>query len=289
MRRRRRNRRARGSVRQTILRGNPWRANFKRRNARRGRDYGSTAQWGKPTGFTQFRGRKLRPRQWRKILWRDTIAETKWRSIGAIGNSLIGALTGLGSGVVYLFPAVQNDPVTQPFITQPFWTLTGGVQATDRGIVPPLFTGDLVLRGGFARISVVNPETIPIRVKVYAIWANKLPSLLVYNSTHNNLRNMEWDPSIEPDFNQFGKVIARREVMLLPGANPFEMIHRLKVQKIDQNVFTGESVPGTTEPAGSQLWWGVQAVPLTTNPVSDNVQIIRSYNLSFTGDEVGTT
>lgn len=263
---------------------------FFRKRRRAIRNFANTAQWGKPSGQAQFRTRKLNKRRWRAILWRDTQSQPHYRSFAHLALSLVAGLTtGFGNGIVYLRPAITVED--QPYHTLPFWTTGGGAQPIDTGVPVPLFSGDVVQRGGMCRIVITNPDSaVPVRVKVFGVWAREVPKLQVYANTHATVFSQEFDPSIVPDFHEFGSVMFRREVLLLPGAQPFEVTHRLKPQKHDQNVFMGNtSLIVNSNPAGNQLWWCFQMVPQTSNAAVDNLSVLISFNLSFSADAVGTT
>lgn len=253
------------------------------------RGYGNTGQWGRPSGFANFRARRVTRKQWRRILWRDSIQESHWRSFAHLAIANLTISTGFGNGVVYMRPAITVE--NNPYHTLPFWTVAGGAQQLNEADAVPLFKGDITLRGGICRIVVTNSDIQPVRAKVWAIWAERTPSTNVYNLTNAVVRSQEFDPSVVPDFHLFGKVLYKKEVLLLPGQQPFEVVHRLKVQKIDQRDFNGEAAsPGDLdEMAGSQLWWCWQLIPQTENTVADNYSALLSFNLSFVADAIGTT
>jgi len=249
----------------------------------------STAQWGKPYGGLQFRGRKLSKRRYRNVLWRDTIAKAHYRSYAHLALTSAGALpAGFGNGLTYMRPAITvNDAIWH---TDPFWTAIGGAQSIDASVPVPLFRGDITLRGGFARFTTSNPDTgVPVRIKVFGVWSNRNPSSEITTNLHGTSHAMEWEPSVEPDFSQFGRVILRREVTLLPGAQPFECSYRFRPQKIDQNVFIGENPFLLNVPGGNQLWWVWQMIPLVNNAAADAVSSLLSFNISFSADAIGTT
>jgi len=131
-----------------------------------------------------------------------------------------------------------------------------------------------------------------LRIKVFAIWANKNPDVDVYNFINNSNRQVEWDFNLFPEFaTKFGKIMYMKEAMV-PVGEAFEITHRFKPQKIDQAVFRGEAPVALTqlaEPAGNQLWWGVVIVPLDSNALSGNITCINSWSLSFSADAIGTT
>jgi hypothetical protein len=195
----------------------------------------------------------------------------------------MGTPVGLGNAGVFLMQALGTQPLGTFFTgagTQ-FWAAAGGAQAVDTGVAVPSFDSDIVLRGGIARIHVMNPEDdVPMRVKIYGVWAASRPSAAVYTAVHNQNRSLEWDPSIEADFHEFGKVLFVKEAMLANINETIECVYKFKPQKIDQHEHLGSA----TQPSGNQLWWMVTIAPLTTNVISDLAPFVKSFNLSFVGD-----
>ncbi|MGN5495168.1 hypothetical protein ACLJCJ_09340 [Campylobacter coli] len=186
-----------------------------------------------------------------------------------------------------MIPAlIGPTAVFQPFISAPFWTSAGGATDINFGVAPPLFNGDITLRGGFARIFIgAYPENVPLRVRVWAIWAQPRPSNTLYTGINNSNQPVEWDPSIFPDFTtQFGKILYQKEA-IVPVGESFNMVHRFKPQKIDTPRFVGAA----GQPSGSSLWWLVSCANLDTNLLSAQITVVTSHNLSFSADAIGTT
>lgn len=184
-----------------------------------------------------------------------------------------------------MFPAMQIiagafSPV-HPLGT--FFWQRPQVQDIDFGVTPPDFLGDITLRGGICRLMVgAYPENVNIRVKVFAVWANKNPDADLYTAVNNTNKPLEFDPTLIPDFTtKFGRILYTKEAMV-PQGETFEVVHRLKPQKIDRAVFTGELAP--IEPAGSQLWWMLMLSPLDSNALAAAVTVTNSYNVSFSAD-----
>lgn len=225
-------------------------------------------------------------RRWRRTIFRDTQAKAHYRSLGSGLQPVVAPAIGTPNVCgVYMFPAMQIiagafSPV-HPVGTL-FWQRPQ-VQDLDFGVTAPDFLGDIVLRGGFCRLMVgAYPENVNIRVRVYAVWANKNPDADLYAAVNNTNKQMEFDPSMIPDFStKFGKILYMKEAMV-PVSETFEVVHRLKPQKIDRAVFTGELAP--TEPAGAQLWWMLFVTPLDSNTIAAAVTVTNSYSVSFSAD-----
>jgi len=251
---------------------------------KRPRTYTLTGDSGKVVG-SQFRGRKIGPARWRNKIWNDTLAKSHYRSLGQLAQNATAYLSsGFGKGNVKMIPMITVDD--NYYHSNPFWISNGGARILDRDSSVPTFEGDLVIRGGLCRYTVTNPDGgVPVLMRVYGVWANKNPNYDVYTGMESELHDLEWDPSINADFSSFGKIMFKKETLLLPGARPFSVVYRLRPQKIENQVFRGTSgVLLTSVPAGAQPWWVYQMVPLINNASADDVISIISFNLSFSGD-----
>jgi hypothetical protein len=183
-----------------------------------------------------------------------------------------------------MFPALQlTNSVFRAFHVpgQEFWA--AGVQPLNGGAAIPTFNGDVVLRGGIARLTVgAYPENVILRVRVWAVWAEKKPDIDIYNGLNNTNIQVEWDPSCLPDFStSFGRILYSKQAVV-PVGEVFEIVHRFKPQKIDQAVFRGQAAP--LEAAGNQLWWLLSITSLDVNGISSPVTCVNSWNLSFSSD-----
>lgn len=220
-----------------------------------------------------FRTRRVRPRTFRRMLWRDTLNSTHYRSAFDILNVNNAPATVTNANAA-LYQALPGNG---------FWLVTGGLQAHDTGVAPPTFTGDITIRGGLIRCALANESTADsVRVKVYLIWANKNPdpSKVV---TGGALSTMA-DPSLFADFDEFGKVVMMREMTLLPLSNPVEIFHRLRVQKVDQGEYLPAPGP-VINSGGSQFYWYVLTSKMSSVAGGTvPVRIVTSHNLSFSGD-----
>jgi len=254
-----------------------------RRRFRGKRAYASTSQWGRPYSFS-FRRKRRSLRRYRSLLWKDTASKAHYRSYAHV-PAIVTSPTGLGNAGVYFLQALGTQgfgTMNTPGGTQ-FWSTGGGAQQINEGVAVPAFDSDIVLRGGVARISVMNPETdVPCRVKIFAVWASTSPAASIYVNNNNTNKSLEWDPTVIPDFYRFGRVLFRKEALLPDVNSSMECMYRFKPQKIDQGDFLGSA----TVPSGSQLWWIVTFAPLIGNLIADNIPIVKSYNLSFSADAV---
>lgn len=209
-----------------------------------------------------FKSRRVRPRQWRRILWRDTLAETHYRSNGAVSGTMT-TIAGAASAVVVGVRALQVSGTN-------FWLSAGGLNVHDSGLtVPPLFEGDLVIRGGKMGGSLYNESTtVPVMAEV----------LLVRDSGTRDTTNLPasvpvgWDPSLIVDFQQdIGKIIMRKKFLILPTESAmFE--YRMRPMKVDQGTW-----------GNSQFTWYFVVYDFD-NTATNTVRRMTFFNLSFAGD-----
>jgi len=222
------------------------------------------------TSIGTFKGRKTTLRQYRNILWRDSMMKTHWRSVFDAATNIT-TPNNLTSGTLAVINAL---PI--------FYTTGGGAVSADSGVAVPTFNGDIILRGGIARIAIANrvaegvQPTDNVRVTVYACWTTATPSIIFPAAVPTM-----WDPSLLPDFEKFGKVLWKREALLKADGEAVQIYFKFKVQKIDQAVFTQGSIRGQT------LVWVLhvsQTSNSETTAIAEIVDVVTSHNLSFTGD-----
>lgn len=248
---------------------------FGRRRFRRGfggrRGASTTSRASGALSYGTFKTRRLRPRTFRRIIWRDTIASQHWRSVSDSTQSAVTPNNLIQATLVSGINGLRDN----------FWTALGGAVASDSGVVVPTFVGDIILRGGMSRITVTNranpSETMPsdpVRVTVFAVWTKSNPAALTFTSAPPTL----WDPSLTADFDRYGKVMWKREALLKGDGEVVEYFFRYKPQKIDQAEFNN---------GGSRLQWFVlvsQTSNVETTPTAETVDIVISHNVSFSGD-----
>ena len=241
---------------------------FKPRFRRRGKTSSITARTLSGTN-TAYRSRRIGGRRYRSMLWNSTLMRSHFRSVFDVATTLdtpIGETTANYTRVT-AFPSVAP------------WLIGGGLQIIDFGSPAPTFSSDIIVRGGMIRCVMTNESnTDAMRVKAYLVWANNDPNLTTIPGS-GTVSTM-WDPSLIPDFKEFGKIITSREALLLPGSNPLEIYHRLRIQKIDQDVFVDRG--------GSQFYWYIQVCRLASfNLITlPRCKIVTSHNISIAGDAV---
>lgn len=257
-----------------------------RKRARFGRRFQATTAQRPRFLSNNFRTRRLSRRRWKAVLWRDTTAVNHWRSFKTVtwtwnpGASPVETIVGL--------EAMLNGDALQINDPTPFWTGTGGVQPnTSTSGIPEFVGNDIVLRGGMATIQFSAPPeaTSPYRIRIWVVAAIANPDLAKWQAVTTGVKSSSWDPSAVPEFRQdFGRILMSRETLLTPGAMPVEFKWRQTVQKIEQTVWRGVgAIPGPPQPGGSKLYWMYAVIP-TLSGVNPAMQIVRGYNLSFSGD-----
>lgn len=217
-----------------------------------------------------FRSRRIRPRVYRSMLWRDTQSEPHWRSV-------------FSSGAVITTPNnITDSTVTVIRALQDFYTIAGGAQPIDSGVAVPNFGQDIVLRGGVCRLTLANPNPDiaavgggdTIRCRVFAVWTTKNTDLGVWPPSVPSL----WDPSIITDFSRYFKVLFSREFMMEPNGRAFDVSFRHRLKKIDKNEFQNNN---------NQLFWIVLTNQITNADVlAESITAVVSHNVSFTADQL---
>lgn len=247
---------------------------FTRRARRRGigRRRTTTSTFQNSYGFgMQYRSRKLRAGTWRRKLWNDTLAKTHYRSSGnGVNTMTTGTLQGIGN-VTVSYPTFIGTPGP----TTAFWTSTGGLQPPDLGATNPTFTvGDMVIRGGRVGVVVSVGDTVTDEIGV-TIWVVKL----VKDPNNANIASaISYGSMIDatPEFvTRVGKVLYNKTA-IINNTNPsFSLEHRLRVQKIDQEIYGTE--------LGDQIAFIISAANLTDTS-SETINLLNYHDLSFAAD-----
>lgn len=221
-----------------------------------------------------FKTRRMAPRAWRRLLWRDTASKTHWRSFLA---KTINRVTGTTIGV--------NTPGYTPALKDAagaaFWTVAGGLQPTNVGGGTSSFLGDITLRGGVLKYIASAPTDYADIVlhRVWLIYTVKNPDEATFPTT---AQTWGWDPMANPDFKQkVGHVVLYRESMLNNDNQSMRIEFRLRPEKIDAGVFgTGNT---TIDGSGGQFFWMQQTINMTST-TSQAVTVHVGYNVSFSAD-----
>lgn len=248
------------------------RVSRRRRFARSRRNKTWTSQSATGNQFN-YRTRRMRPRAWRRMLWRDTIGQQHYRSQGQ-GTGTLTTGTSQGNGNVQIF---NPTFIGVPGPTTAFWTATGGLQPTDAGAAVATFgASDLVIRGGRIGITISCPDAVTQEVAC-TIWVVRVQEDPNYTFVPT-VQSYGGMIDSTPDFQKrVGKVLYNKSA-ILSGAYPHMTLeHRLRVEKIDQEIFGTE--------LGSQIIFIVSIANLQS---ADDLTLFTSvyHDLSFTGDAV---
>jgi hypothetical protein len=188
------------------------------------------------------RGRKLSKRQWRNILWRDTIAKEKFHSVQSLQ----------GTFVTPANQTQQNTTVAEVFDNaNPFWTAAGGVQPnTPAGTAPSLNPNRVVVRGGLISITIHNPVVTveDLKVRVQLIYP-KMQTTRWNTTTRTNNPLVDWIAALPnpstldftlQDWAEYADffyppVMDKQFILRSGDATTFKS--RLRVQSIDADLF----------------------------------------------------
>jgi len=166
--------------------------------------------------------------------------------------------------------------ITPLFISgNEFWTGAGGLRSVNIGITPPLFVGDITIRGGIWGMMFRNTSTtLPVSIKIYIGTTVAFPNYTVPSSS-----NIGWDPSVEPDLSQnFAKFNFNNTVQLEPGET-WKIERRVGIKKVDKSVW---------DQTGYMPMVLISAFNVG-HATATTINIETYYNMSFAADAVGTT
>lgn len=219
-----------------------------------------------------FRTKKTSRRAYIKHLWDSTLYANHWRSFSSSQQNVTTPAGTLNSA---LFAINLMSPIGN---ASPFWTAAGGLVSTDSGVTPPLFVGDITLRGGVWECIIYNVSTTQdIRFKSWMVRTVDTPNFSPFPAT----APISWEPSVVAEFVQYiGKPFQYREVVIEQG-NSYTLKGRYRVERIDQKV---QAV------AGKQLFlFGMIHNVGASGAVATSVNIVTSQNVSFAADAIGST
>ena len=261
----------------------PRNSRFKRRRfgrmARRGRRTGGrttsyTSQASRASTFG-FRSRRIRPRRYRQMLWRDSAMKTHYRSYLAQSDTFL--TSGLTTQCrVFYYPTIEFGAR--------FWTAAGGAVGVDTAVAVPTFQDDIILRGGVISLTIGNDNQgslTDIRVRLWLIVSDQTPGIgatVPPNGSGGTATNFsrDWDPSLVADSHkEFAKRIVLQREAFVQNGETLVVRHRLRTQKIDQEDYLDDN---------NKLFWVVAVSPNVG--VANDFTCTASYNLSFSGDAV---
>jgi len=210
----------------------------------------------------QYRGRRLRKRAIRSILWRDTVFKPHYRSVSAV-SSTISSPASNNTATNNRFPLLNYGGGA-------FWTTAGGTKPMDAGGAVPGFVGDVVIRGGIVGATITNAATDPVMVNLYYLWSIARPDFTLISGTVS----VGYDPSIDSDVTtDVGRIYWSSSVLLTPG-QVYKFERRLRPTKLDQHAYLN----GGNSP---QL---LVSVNDTLSATASQIRVTTYYNLSFTAE-----
>lgn len=262
------------TVRRRLFKTRTRRSRFARRRGRRTNSYTTRSSNANSFGF---RSKRISRRAWARKLWDSTLQKSHYRSVAASLETI---------------NSVGNATIVQSYVAQAmdntlgvFWTTAGGAIDVDGGTMP-LFTDDIVIRGGKVGVHLSNQDpqaTDNLNVDVYLY---ELPNNGTFNGTGLGTAAVPvtwpygWDPTMFPEMQvQLGRLRMKKSVVLKEYENAV-IEYRLRVKKIDTAAWIGEG--------SGRFFWLI----VTGNPSNNNVgtlNVNRYFNLSFAGDIIGTT
>jgi hypothetical protein len=239
-----------------------------RRRRRSSRSNNFTSQKGGGGGLT-FRARKVRARQYRHLLWNDTLFSKHYRSLNGTTNII-------GTPASQVLATVETTSALR-FSANNFWTSGGGAINPDGGAIPTFATNDdITIRGGKIALRLCNTLGAAGTTESLDITVFLIRSKSIWNPAVPTSVSVMWDPSLVPDFQtSIGKIVMQKK-FLLQDTEVANVEYRLKIQKIDQTEYTGN--------ANTYMWMMVISNPDSANARS--VQYTASYSLSFVSDAV---
>jgi len=240
----------------------------RRRRGRKSRTISYTSKKGTGSAIP-FRSRKLNGRKYRSILWRDSILKTKYRTNFAFTQ---GQATPANSAQfsVGLYDAFGNT-------ASPPWTTGGGTLAQDFGTAVPVFSGDIIVRGGVLGIRVTNQaaDSQPQEVKVFLMMTPKRTTTgaaLAPPAISNQPVGFELNQLT--DFSSIYGTILMSKTALLENSNVVSFTYRMRTHKIDQFEYAQ---------AAKRFYW-IVAVGGTESATASTATITQFWNASFVGD-----
>lgn len=242
---------------------------FKKRRVTRARKTNNlTSQSGKGGGLS-YRAKRVGRSAYRRLLWNASILKTKYRTVQATNTSV----------------ATNANSVTQTtfvrssinFGVAPFWTILGGSITPDSASTLPVFTGNIILRGGIIGCRISNT----IDTSVASQGAISGTMMLIQTTKAFNPSAIPatiplgWDPTYITDFSTVVGRIVYKKTFLLRDTDVAQVEWRLKVRSIDETDYSLFL---------NQLVWVLTLN--TTDNIAHGVTVNTYYNMSFTGDGV---
>lgn len=241
------------------------RRRFARKRGRKATNFTSQSGAG---GGLNYKSKKLSRRRWNNMLWNTTLMKEHYRS-NAAAQTTVNSPASITSMTVSQQSALR-------FLGNQFYVATGGAIAPDATDPLPLFTGDIIIRGGKMGIRITNT------FDTTATTQNSMQGVVMLVKTTKNYQPaglpatvpVGWDTSLFPDFNTIiGKVVYRK-TFLLRDADSANIEYRLKITKLDEGDYLNDF--------NTYMWYVfVGNVDVAS---ARSMNITYYYNLSFAAD-----
>lgn len=240
----------------------------KRRGSRKTINFTGNSSRGSGISFAKKRTSK---RQFNRLLWNASVAQTHYRSNFAFTTAI--STAGIPSTMTVTVIASRR------FNNQNFWTTAGGAINPDGGTIPTFATNsDFTIRGGMYGLRMTNsPDLLDsdkdsIQLIVYLVKTTK-------NWNSSNLPAsvpVGFDPTLVQDFQtNIGKVVYKKE-FLLEDTNVSVIEKRMGLSKIDITEYQNSQ---------SEFVWIILA-GINSGVTVKAVTCVSYYNMSFVGDVV---
>jgi len=255
-------------------RGNIGGRAFKRRKfrARKSSTYGNKSD---SYGGIRYRARRWSRRRWNSTLWSSTQQKSHYR----VAATWIDTITTPASATLQRMQIMQATDNG----SGKFWEAGGGALDVDGGTMP-LFTDDIVIRGGKVSITITFVDASValgdhLKLRIHLVKGAKNVNLTNFNSS---ARDAAYDSTMFPEFRDVvGRIVLSRSFQLSPEQGSSRTISfRIPIQKVDIGAWSSLST-------GRYYW-----VLMANNPANNTAtvaNITMSMNLSFSGDVIGST
>jgi len=241
----------------------------KRKFARKSRKTTDFTTFNQRSTAIGFRGKKTSRRAYNKHIWNSTIFKPHYRSY-------------ISQDLNLTTPAAVTDGTLQFFNMYQFGgngfaTAAGGAVEIDVGSGLPVFAdSSYILRGGRYEMTISNPHSFDIQIKMWRITTVKQPDFTCAGALGSS-EDFAWDPSCTPDFyNYIGKPFGAKEVTI-NGGDQWTYSTRFKTQKIDTENYNNNAM---------SPYVLIFVTARNANTSAANVKVLQSYNLSYSADAI---
>lgn len=234
----------------------------KRRVVRRKRTYGKkTSFLSSQRGNVNTGGYRRAVGGWRRkkqLMWDASSVLDKHRSYAA--------------AAFFLTPSLGNNIQINnaQMISSAFW-LTGNGAITQ---FSPAAASYIFIRGGMARCRVSNGPFSPVYMNVWLV-----------RTTNNTggpptaaVRNVGWDPATDPDSHESYRVLKTFEFVIAGNES-----QEIKMRIPTHRVFIDDDANNE-----NRYFWVFGSSTIGSTVTTNQVTVVTSFNLSYTGDNIGT-